>query len=180
MPHVFVDVLVVGSGVAGISAAMAAARHGRVFVASKVLLSESNTSHAQGGIAAALGADDSAEQHVRDTLEAGAGLCDEEVVRAVATRAPDALREAASLGMRLDGGIDSPRLGREGGHAVSRIAHAGGDATGFELSRALLAHAAGVPRIRTRERMFLLDLLAGEDGGEVLGGLFRDGGCGIP
>ncbi len=176
VPHVFVDVLVVGSGVAGITAALAASAHGRVVLASKGKLSESNTREAQGGIAAALGPGDSPEGHVRDTLEAGAGLCDEEVVRAVALRAPEALREVAALGMRFDGGIEAPRLGREGGHAVARIAHAGGDATGFELERALLARLPETPRIRPREGSFLLDLLTGGDGGEVLGGLFHGEG----
>ncbi len=170
----FVDVLVVGSGVAGLSAALAAARHGRVVLASKAALAESNTRYAQGGIAAALSPDDSPDQHVRDTLVAGAGLCDETVVRTVAERAPEALRELAGLGMRFDGGIDRPRLGREGGHGVARVAHAGGDATGFELERALLARLPETPAIRAKERLFLVDLLTGEDGGEVLGGLFRD------
>jgi L-aspartate oxidase len=173
-PHVFVDVLVVGSGVAGLSAALAAARHGRVILASKADLAESNTRWAQGGIAAALGPGDSPEQHVLDTLAAGAGLCDEAVVRAVAFRAPEALREAASLGMRFDGGIETPFLGREGGHAVARVAHAGGDATGLELERALLGRLPGASAVRPRERLFLVDLLTAEDGGEVLGGLFHD------
>jgi L-aspartate oxidase len=181
VPHVFVDVLVVGSGVAGAAAALAAARHGRVAIAAKGPLSESNTSHAQGGIAAAVGPGDDPSRHLADTLAAGAGLCDEEVVREVVQRAPDALREAAALGMRLDGGIESLRLGREGGHTASRIAHAGGDATGLELSRALLARVASAPRVRPRERHFLVDLLTGEEGGEVLGGLFReeDGSLGV-
>jgi L-aspartate oxidase len=174
VPHVFVDVLVVGSGVAGVSAALAAARHGRVAVASKGALAESNTSVAQGGIAAAVGPGDDPAGHCRDTLAAGAGLCDEEVVREVCGRAPEALREAEALGMRLDGGPGSPRLGREGGHSASRIAHAGGDATGLELSRALLARIPETPRVRPLERLFLVDLIAGEEGSEVLGGLFRE------
>jgi L-aspartate oxidase len=174
VPHVFVDVLVVGSGVAGLSAALAAARHGRVMVASKAALGESNTRHAQGGVAAALGGDDDTGRHLQDTLEAGAGLCDEEVVRFVVESAPGAIRGLAAIGMRFDGGTGSPRLGREGGHSRSRVAHAGGDATGEELDRALLARAAATDRVRTREEFFLLDLLNGGEGGEILGGLFRD------
>jgi L-aspartate oxidase len=169
-----VDVLVIGSGVAGLSAALSAARHGRVALASKAVLAESNTRSAQGGIAAALGPDDSPERHVKDTMAAGAGLCDEAVVREVASRAPEVLRDLAAQGMRFDGGIEAPRLGREGGHGVARVAHAGGDATGFELERSLLARLPDRGSLRPRERLFLVDLLAGEDGEGVLGGLFRD------
>jgi L-aspartate oxidase len=171
-PQVFVDTLVVGSGVAGVSAALAAARHGRVLLATKGPAEESNTRYAQGGIAAAVGPGDSPERHLADTLEAGAGLCDGEVAAFVAGRAPEAVRRVASLGMAIDGGAATPSLGREGGHALPRILHAGGDATGIELERALLASASAEPRLRVRENLFLLDLLDGEPGGPVVGGLF--------
>jgi L-aspartate oxidase len=169
-----VDVLVVGSGVAGLSAALAASRHGRVMVAAKTSLEESNTRAAQGGIAAALGPDDSPERHLRDTVEAGGGLCDPEVAAFVVAGAPAAVREAAALGASFDGGVETPRLGREGGHSRSRIAHAGGDATGLELDRALLARVRSEGSIRTRDHAFLLDLVDGGEGEGILGGLFAD------
>ena len=171
IPHVFVDTLVVGSGVAGSSAALAAARHGRVMLVSKGALPESNTRYAQGGIACALGEGDEPAFHLEDTLLAGAGLCDAAVARFVVERAPDALRAVAASGMRFDADGGGFRLGREGGHSRARIAHAGGDATGAELERALLARVRSEPRIRCAEHLYFLDLVDG--GGEgVLGGLF--------
>jgi len=163
----------VGSGVAGCCAALSAARHGRVMLVSKASLPESNTLHAQGGIAAAVGADDDPAHHLRDTLEAGAGLCDEEVAGFVVGRAAEAVAALAGAGARFDAGPGGPRLGREGGHSRARIVHAGGDATGAELVRALLARVAAAPGIRTREDAFLLDVVDG-DGEGVLGALFAD------
>jgi len=171
IPHVFVDTLVVGSGVAGCSAALAAARHGRVFLVSKGPFGEGNTRFAQGGIAGALGAGDDPSLHMKDTLAAGAGLCDRAAVRLVVEGAPAALRAAAAAGMRFDGGPGGFSLGREGGHSLPRIAHAGGDATGAELARSLLARVASEGRIRAGEGLFLLDLLDGNGEG-ILGGLF--------
>ncbi|MCK6480659.1 MAG: L-aspartate oxidase [Planctomycetes bacterium] len=165
------DTLVVGSGVAGCSAALAAARHGRVMLVSKGSLPESNTRYAQGGIAAALGPEDAPALHFEDTMVAGAGLCDAGAVRFVVERAPGALRSIAGAGMVFDAGPGDFRLGREGGHSRARIAHSGGDATGAELERALLALVKDAKSIRCAENLFLLDLLDG-DGEGVLGGLF--------
>jgi L-aspartate oxidase len=136
------DVVVVGSGVAGVTAALAALDtlpDLNVLLVTKSLLDDGSTRWAQGGIAAALGPGDTPEQHLADTLTAGAGICDEAAVRALVTDGPGAVRRLIALGARFDsdaGGV--LELTREGGHLRRRIAHAGGDATGAEVSRALL------------------------------------------
>lgn len=136
------DVVVVGSGIAGVSAALAvhASLPDRdVLLVTKSMLDDGSTRWAQGGIAAALGPGDSPEQHLADTLTAGAGLCDVEAVRALVTDGPDAVRRLIALGARFDSEPGGPlALTREGGHLRRRVAHAGGDATGAEISRALL------------------------------------------
>ncbi|MFI6209260.1 L-aspartate oxidase [Streptomyces sp. NPDC051041] len=141
------DVVVVGSGVAGLTAALRCEAAGLdTVVVTKARLDDGSTRWAQGGIAAALGEGDTPEQHLDDTLVAGAGLCDEEAVRILVTEGPDAVRRLIDTGARFDeaagGGLE---LTREGGHHRRRIAHAGGDATGAEISRALVAavRAAG-------------------------------------
>ena len=168
------DVVVAGSGVAGLTTALAIhslAPGLSVLLVTKSRLDAGSTRWAQGGIAAALGADDSPEHHLGDTLEAGAGLCDEAAVRALVTDGPGALRRLAAAGARFDLEADgSVALTREGGHRRRRIAHAGGDATGAEVSRALLA-AVGASRrewsangIEVVEHAGILDLLHDADG----------------
>jgi L-aspartate oxidase len=136
------DVVVVGSGVAGVTAALSAHSalpDSNVLLVTKSLLDDGSTKWAQGGIAAALGPGDTPEQHLTDTLIAGAGICDIDAVRALVTDGPGAVRRLIALGARFDadaGGV--LELTREGGHLRRRIAHAGGDATGAEVSRALL------------------------------------------
>jgi len=178
----YADVVVVGSGIAGLTTALQARRFGSVLVVTKDILSAGSTQWAQGGIAAALGPGDTPEQHLHDTLVAGAGLCDEEAVRVLVTEGPAAVRELIDLGTQFD--IDAAgelSLTREGGHLRDRIAHAGGDATGAEIQRALVAAVAAAPDIEVVEHALVLDLVPGEGGGvagvtlHVMGEGQRDG-----
>ncbi|CAM5532839.1 L-aspartate oxidase [Streptomyces avidinii] len=160
------DVVVVGSGVAGLTAALRCAAAGRrTVVVTKARLDDGSTRWAQGGIAAALGDGDTPEQHLEDTLVAGAGLCDEAAVRLLVTEGPDAVRRLIETGAVFDTSAETGEieLTREGGHHRRRIAHAGGDATGAEISRALVeaVQAAG---IETVENALVLDLLQDERG----------------
>ncbi|WP_030673273.1 L-aspartate oxidase [Streptomyces rimosus] len=160
------DVVVVGSGVAGLTAALRCAAAGRrTVVVTKARLDDGSTRWAQGGVAAALGEGDTPEQHLTDTLVAGAGLCDEDAVRTLVTEGPDAVRRLIATGARFDTapGTDEIALGREGGHHRRRIAHAGGDATGAEISRALV-DAVRAQGLRTIENALVLDLLTDADG----------------
>ncbi|MGW7200041.1 L-aspartate oxidase [Streptomyces chryseus] len=160
------DVVVVGSGVAGLTAALRCTAAGlRTVVVTKARLDDGSTRWAQGGIAAALGDGDTPEQHLDDTLVAGAGLCDEEAVRALVTEGPDAVRRLIDTGALFDTDPESGviQLTREGGHHRRRIAHAGGDATGAEISRALV-EAVRSASVRTIENALVLDLLTDADG----------------
>ncbi|MEO3972265.1 L-aspartate oxidase [Streptomyces sp. CAU 1734] len=159
------DVVVVGSGVAGLTAALRCAAAGlATVVVTKARLDDGSTRWAQGGIAAALGDGDTPEQHLDDTLVAGAGLCDEEAVRALVTEGPGAVRRLIDTGARFDTSESGDiALTREGGHHRRRIAHAGGDATGVEISRALV-EAARDAGLRTIENALVLDLLTDADG----------------
>ncbi|GAA0519908.1 MULTISPECIES: L-aspartate oxidase [Streptomyces] len=155
------DVVVVGSGVAGLTVALRCAAAGaKVTVVTKARLDDGSTRWAQGGIAAALGEGDTPEQHLDDTLVAGAGLCDERAVRTLVTEGPDAVRRLIATGARFDAddGTGEILLTREGGHHRRRIAHAGGDATGAEISRALV-EAVRTAGIDTVENALVLDLL---------------------
>ncbi|MFF1460482.1 L-aspartate oxidase [Streptomyces sp. NPDC058330] len=159
------DVVVVGSGVAGLTTALRCAAAGlATVVVTKARLDDGSTRWAQGGIAAALGEGDTPEQHLDDTLVAGAGLCDESAVRALVTEGPGAVRRLIDTGARFDtteaGAI---ALTREGGHHRRRIAHAGGDATGAEISRALVG-AVRAAALRTIENALVLDLLTDAEG----------------
>ena len=159
------DVVVVGSGVAGLTAALHATRAGRVHLVTKVLVDDGSTRWAQGGVAAALGADDSPEDHLQDTLEAGVGLCDVAAVRVLCEEGPARLRELMALGAAFDRDPDGElSLTREGGHHRNRIVHAGGDATGAEVSRALVAAVKAHPGIELVEHALVLDLLQAADG----------------
>ncbi|TBO54423.1 L-aspartate oxidase, partial [Streptomyces kasugaensis] len=162
-----------GSGVAGLTAALRCAAAGRrTVVVTKARLDDGSTRWAQGGIAAALGTDDTPEQHLTDTLVAGAGLCDEAAVRTLVTEGPAAVHRLIGSGARFDTapGTDEIALTREGGHHRRRIAHAGGDATGAEISRALV-EAVRTAALRTVENALVLDLLtdaAGRTAGVTL------------
>lgn len=179
------DVVVVGSGIAGLTAALridAVAPGLRLLVVTKDVLNAGSTRWAQGGIAAALGPGDTPEEHERDTLVAGAGICDAAAVRALVTEGPDAVRELIALGTQFDHHPDGElSLTREGGHHRDRIAHAGGDATGAEIQRALIAAVQRAPEIEVIEHALALDLLLAGDGGvagltlHVMGEGERDG-----
>ncbi|MFI2509663.1 L-aspartate oxidase [Streptomyces sp. NPDC018972] len=159
------DVVVVGSGVAGLTAALRCEAAGlTTVVVTKARLDDGSTRWAQGGIAAALGEGDTPEQHLDDTLVAGAGLCDQEAVRILVTEGPDAVRRLIETGAHFDESADGDlELTREGGHHRRRIAHAGGDATGAEISRALV-EAVRARGTRTIENALVLDLLTDADG----------------
>ncbi|MEW2808856.1 L-aspartate oxidase [Streptomyces massasporeus] len=159
------DVVVVGSGVAGLTAALRCEAAGlRTVVVTKARLDDGSTRWAQGGIAAALGEGDTPEQHLDDTLVAGAGLCDENAVRLLVTEGPDAVRRLIETGARFDESSEGDlELTREGGHHRRRIAHAGGDATGAEISRALV-EAVRARGMRTVENALVLDLLTDAEG----------------
>ena len=177
------DVIVIGSGVAGLMTALHARRSGfSVLLVTKAEVNEGSTRWAQGGIAAAMADDDSPEEHLHDTLVAGVGLCDEEAVRILVTRGPAAVRELIELGAQFDTDASGQiSLTREGGHLRDRIAHAGGDATGAEVSRALVAAVSLDPGIELVENALVLDLLRDEQGAaqgvtlHVLGQGQRDG-----
>jgi len=162
----YADVVVIGSGIAGLTTALQARQVGSVMVVTKENLSAGSTQWAQGGIAAALGPEDTPEQHLHDTLAAGAGLCDVAAVRALVTEGPDAVRELIGLGTVFDQtSAGDLSLTREGGHLRDRIAHAGGDATGAEIQRALVAAVAAAPDITVTEHALAIDLVAGAAGG---------------
>ena len=164
----YADVVVVGSGIAGLTAALRihAAGLGSVLVVTKDHLSAGSTQWAQGGIAAALGPGDTPEQHLHDTLVAGAGVCDVEAVRTLVTEGPAAVHELIALVTQFDQTLAGElKLTREGGHLRDRIAHAGGDATGAEIQRALVAAVRAAPDIDVIAHALALDLVPGEPDG---------------
>jgi L-aspartate oxidase len=169
--HKDTDVIVVGSGVAGVTTVLAIRRalpDARILLVTKSVLDDGSTRWAQGGVAAALGPGDSPEHHLTDTLTAGAGICDQQAVRTLVTDGPAAVRRLIALGAEFDREPSGPlALTREGGHLRRRIAHAGGDATGAEISRALLAALAAAgddAELEVIEHALALDLLLTADG----------------
>jgi L-aspartate oxidase len=179
------DYLVLGSGIAGLSFALKVAPHGKVAIVTKKNRAESNTNYAQGGIAAVTGKDDSFELHVRDTLEAGAGLCKEKVVRTIVEEGPARIHELIEFGMkfsesenRSDDGSRELDLGREGGHSRRRILHAK-DMTGHEIESALLDAISKQPNISIFEDHLAIDLIPSQkfgikDGNRCLGAYVYD------
>jgi L-aspartate oxidase len=185
--------LVVGSGVAGLHTAWRASQHGDVLLTTKRSLFDSATAYAQGGIAAALGAGDSSELHRRDTLAAGAALCDAAAVAVLVEEGPARVRELHTAGADFD--LDPKgdfKLGREAAHSTNRIVHAHGDQTGAEVARTLIARVRDTERVRVLERTRILDLIV--DDGRCVGArasvagrateiiadatVFATGGCG--
>src|SRR4051812_49236730 len=178
------DVVVVGSGIAGLTTALHVSRHSalRVLLVTKDVLAAGSTRWAQGGIAAALGAGDSPDEHFADTILAGVGVCDEAAVRALVREGPAAVRELTQMGARFDRAHDGElSLTREGGHHRDRIAHAGGDATGAEIQRALVTRVLDATDVQVIEHALVLDLLQTPDGAvagltlHVMGEGQRDG-----
>ncbi|MDN4615754.1 L-aspartate oxidase [Leifsonia sp. F6_8S_P_1B] len=178
-------VVVVGSGIAGLTAALEASRLHAVTLVTKAALTEANTRYAQGGIAAAVFPDDSAEAHAADTERAGAGLTVPEAVAALCGDGPDRIRDLLALGTRFDtvdgpgagdggDGIDGLARGLEAAHSAPRVLHAGGDATGAEIERALV-EAVRASGVRVVERAFLLDVLVTDGAAAGVRLLLADG-----
>src|SRR5215216_4017997 len=177
LPAEAVDVLVVGSGVAGLSAALAVPPGRTVCLATKDRLGHSATRYAQGGIAAVLDlVSDSVAEHVADTLAAGAGLCDPVAVETLVAEGAQAIADLLARGVRFDRDGLAGELARtrEGGHSRSRVVHAGGDATGAELERALTEAVRATPSVGSLEHAFLVDLLTAD--GRITGALLWSGG----
>ncbi len=177
------DVIVIGSGVAGLTTALNIRASGlSVLLVTKSRVDEGSTKWAQGGIAAALGPGDTPDQHKKDTLIAGAGLCDEAAVDVLVSEGPEAVRKLIAQGAVFDKSETGEiALTREGGHLRNRILHAGGDATGAEVSRALLAAVQNDSGIEVIEHALALDALLSESGAacgvtlHVIGAGSRDG-----
>src|ERR1700737_1165547 len=156
------DFVVIGSGIAGLSFALKAAKHGSVAVITKRKGPDTNTAWAQGGIACVTSDEDSFELHVRDTLEAGAGLCDEAAVRTIVTEGPERIRELVELGLHFDereiSGHREYDLGKEGGHSKRRVLHVR-DATGKEIENTLLRELGRQSQLDLRENQMAVDLI---------------------
>jgi L-aspartate oxidase len=167
------DVLIIGSGAAGLSLALRLPPDLRIAVVSKLNLAEGNTYYAQGGISAVLDEEDSIESHIEDTLNAGAGLCDEETVRLVVEKGPENIRWLLSQGMEFTRETDADgnyHLTREGGHSHRRVIHTA-DATGQALENTLESQVASLPNVELFENHVAIDLITGSKLG------FEDNRC---
>src|SRR6266446_5438867 len=156
------DFVVIGSGIAGLTFARKAAEHGRVAVVTKRKGVDSNTAWAQGGVACVTSSEDSFDLHIRDTIEAGAGLCDPEVVAAVVREGPERIHELMELGLHFDerevSGHRELDLGREGGHSKRRVLHVH-DLTGYEIETTLLETVKRSPNVELFENHTAIDLI---------------------
>jgi len=161
------DFLVLGSGVAGLRAALGLAAHGGVLVATKDQPTESNTGYAQGGVAVAIGSDDDTSLHLEDTLRAGGGIASKAAGELLVGEGPERIRELASWGARFDREEGRFHMTREGAHSRRRVLHALGDATGWEILRTLLAKAQQASAIQVRSFFCSVDLIIRD--GRVLG-----------
>jgi L-aspartate oxidase len=182
LPNVVAEVCVIGSGVAGLRAAIAAAEHSDVLLVSKGPLGGGNTPWAQGGIVCADGAGDSAAEHASDTLAAGKGIGEPDAARVVSEEGPARVRELMTWGANFDRGPDGElHRTREGGHGRARILHADGDATGAEIARTLVDRVAELiaeQRIRPLSGGWLIDLLTDPERRRVTGALVQIEGQG--
>jgi L-aspartate oxidase len=172
LPHRFTDVLIIGGGLAGMRAAISVDPSLSVMIATKNDVRESNSNYAQGGIASVLDPDDRFESHVKDTLIAGAALCDEQVVTMVVEEAPRRIEELIRFGTHFDKENGELILGKEGGHSHHRVVHALGDATGAEVMRAVIDHVNRLTNVEVHPNTFILDLLTHD--GECVGALACD------
>jgi L-aspartate oxidase len=161
-PHLFTDILVIGAGIAGLRAALEVPPDLRVLVVTKDDIGQSNSSYAQGGIAGVLSPEDRFENHIEDTLKAGAGLCDRDIVELVVREAPNQINDLIRWGTHFDEENGRLALTREGGHSHRRIVHALGDATGHEVMRAVIAKARQAANITIWDKTFTIDLLTQE------------------
>ncbi|MDZ4278886.1 MAG: FAD-binding protein, partial [Dehalococcoidia bacterium] len=160
------DYVIVGSGIAGLYAALLAREHGSVLILTKGSIDEGNTRYAQGGLAAAVGPDDSWELHLRDTIEAGAGLVDEEAARILVSEAAARIHDLVRFGVPFDSVGGEVALGREGAHSRARILHAGGDATGAHIELSL-SSLARMSRIAIKEHCLVEEVVL--EGGRAAG-----------
>ncbi len=159
LAHHFTDVLVIGGGVAGLRAALGVPETHRVLVVTKDEVRESNSAYAQGGIAGVLDPEDHFDDHIADTLAAGKGLCDSDVVDLIVREAPKRIAELIAWGTEFDRIDGQVALTREGGHSHPRIVHALGDATGREVMRAIIGRARTRPNLKIWQNSFTIDLL---------------------
>src|SRR6516165_4130504 len=158
-PHLFTDILVIGAGIAGLRAALEVPPGLEVLVVTKDSIQQSNSAYAQGGIAGVLSPEDRFENHIEDTLTAGAGLCDRPIVEMVVREAPAQINDLIQWGTHFDVENGQLALTREGGHSHRRIVHALGDATGHEVMRAIIERARQTANLMLWDDTFTIDLL---------------------
>lgn len=158
-PHVFTDILIIGSGVAGLNAAAQAARHNSVLVITKDTIDENNTAYAQGGIAVVLADKDSIAKHIKDTMDAGQGLCDASMVKTIVSEGPKRVKELIGYGAAFDKEDDHLVFTQEGGHQFPRIIRAKGDSTGREVEFTLIRRVKEYKNIKIFEHTFAIDLI---------------------
>ncbi|RQD76779.1 MAG: L-aspartate oxidase [Halanaerobium sp. MSAO_Bac5] len=156
------DFLVIGSGIAGLYTALQLSEFGKVEIVTKENIAESNSHYAQGGIAAVTSVFDSFELHIEDTLKAGAGLCRREAVELMVKEGPERIKDLLAIGCEFDRQAGELDLTKEGAHSRRRILHAGGDATGREISQSLVEQVLSSKKIRVRENTFMIDLIREE------------------
>jgi L-aspartate oxidase len=161
-PHLFTDILVIGAGIAGLRAALEIPKEVDVLVVTKDSIQQSNSTYAQGGIAGVLSPEDRFENHIEDTMTAGGGLCHRDIVEMVVREAPQQINDLVKFGTQFDEEEGHLALTREGGHSHRRIVHALGDATGFEVMRAIIARAKEAPNLTIWDDTFTIDLLTHE------------------
>ncbi|MFH1897145.1 MAG: L-aspartate oxidase [Candidatus Desantisbacteria bacterium] len=159
IPEIQVNTLIIGMGIAGLSAGIQAAEYGKVLIVTKASFHESNTEHAQGGVAVVLSDGDSWEKHMADTLTTGCGLCNDQHVKMLVEEGTQRVQRLMEWGVKFDRQGGSIAFGQEGGHSSRRIVHANGDATGKEILRGLLAKAKANPNITLMRDVFVIDLL---------------------